>query len=163
MGIFDLCKVGFTHVKGIIAKPWAQIQKRTREEFAKRIRIQQEQKEQPTTKPTNIILNESLLKNNNNHTTPSLSEPIETTPTTTTNIDTPITTPVTNNNKNNKIYIDLVNIKGIGPKTIKELNGFGITTSEQLSQLSDEECDKFKSKIKKIYSFRSASQALVQN
>ncbi|KAM9961429.1 hypothetical protein ACTFIR_004279 [Dictyostelium discoideum] len=161
MGIFDLCKVGFTHVKDIIAQPWAQIQKRTREEFAKRIRMQQEQKEQPTIKPTNIILNESLLKNNNNnHTTPSLSEPIETTPITTTTIDTPITTPVF---ANNKVYIDLVNIKGIGPKTIKELNGFGITTSEQLSQLSDEECDKFKSKIKKIYSFRSASQALVQN
>ncbi|KAM9983615.1 hypothetical protein ACTFIY_000350 [Dictyostelium cf. discoideum] len=159
MGIFDLCKVGFTHVKDIIAKPWAQIQKRTREEFTKRIRIQQEQKEQPTFKPTNIILNESLLKNNNH------AEPIETTPTTTTTTtDTPITTPpVTNNNKNNKIYIDLINIKGIGPKTIKELNGFGITTSEQLSQLSDEECDKFKTKIKKIYSFRSASQALVQN
>ncbi|KAM9999735.1 hypothetical protein ACTFIZ_008209 [Dictyostelium cf. discoideum] len=160
MGILDICKIGFTHVKDIIAKPWAQIQKRTREDFAKKIRIQQEQKEQPIIKPTNIILNESLLKNNN-HTTPPDYKPIEATLATT--IDSTITTPVTNNNKNNKIYIDLINIKGIGPKTIKELNGYGITTSEQLSQLSDEECDKFKSKIKKIYSFRSASRALVQN
>ncbi|KAN0033817.1 hypothetical protein ACTFIV_000291 [Dictyostelium citrinum] len=187
MGIvIDLCKFGCSLVKGLFKKkdPLAEIRIRAEISRERRLRYEQEQKMQQSQdqskeqiiKPTetdistsnnnnniksSTMTNDSLLKNIKiNTTTPSLSnnKPIETT-----FINTPINAPVTNKNSNNKVYIDLINIKGIGPKTIKELNEYGITTSEQLSQLSDQECDKLKSKIKKIYSFRSASQAIVQN
>ncbi|KAN0008997.1 hypothetical protein ACTFIU_008887 [Dictyostelium citrinum] len=186
MGIvIDLCKFGCSLVKGLFKKKDPLAEMRIRAEISRERRLRYEQKMQQSQdqskeqiiKPTetdistnnnnnnnniksSTMTNESLLKNINiNTTTPSPNnKPIETT-----FINTPINTPVTNKNSNNKVYIDLINIKGIGPKTIKELNEYGITTSEQLSQLSDQECDKLKSKIKKIYSFRSASQAIVQN
>ncbi|KAK5575635.1 hypothetical protein RB653_006768 [Dictyostelium firmibasis] len=167
--IIDLCKCSFSLVSGLFKKKDVLAQMRIRTEIGKerQLKWEQEQKSQIIkpieiktsinnnikSEPKNINISSGQLKD-----TPIITTNIqkETFPITGTSIS-------TSNNNNNKVYTDLINIKGIGPITIKELNNNGITSAEQLAKLSDQDCEKLKSKIKKIYSVRNASHSLIND
>ncbi|KAF2074416.1 hypothetical protein CYY_004272 [Polysphondylium violaceum] len=78
----------------------------------------------------------------------------------TTIIATPSTSSLNNNHIAEKKQ-ELSSIKGVGGVTLSFLNNNGITTIAQLSEITDEQCTLFKSKVKHINNLRKEAQRII--